>query len=128
MFSHTHPHVTPPYKISMTLQKLSQRYRRMLKDHFLFSGTWLNVQTQRPDCVGQRQDVPSAVPEKPSTLKLLVLFFLLCFLRLAWGDGGGSIFGLVVLDMLGLEHTDSPILVSAQRERETDVQPYFTTH
>lgn len=79
--------------------------------------------------MGQRPEVPSAAPEKPSTLKLLVLFFLLCFLRLAWGDGGGSVFGLVVLDMLGLEHTESPILVSGHKEREIDVniQLYFTT-
>lgn len=142
MFSHkaNSPSFDSPCKISMALQKLSQRYGRMYKDHLrtsalqLFLGTWLNVQTKRcsveiwQDCVGQRQEVPSAVPEKPSTLKLLVLFFLLCFLRLAWGDGGGSIFGLVVLDMLGLEHTESPTLVSAHTERETDVQAYFTTH
>lgn len=56
--------------------------------------------------------LPSAVPERPSALKLLVLFFLRCFLRLACGDGGGSILGLVVLEMLGLEHTESPRPVS----------------
>lgn len=57
--------------------------------------------------------LPSAVPERPSALKLLVLFFLRCFLRLACGDGGGSILGLVVLEMLGLEQTESPRPVSA---------------
>lgn len=61
--------------------------------------------------------LPSAVPERPSALKLLVLFFRLCFFRLACGDGGGSIFGLVVLEMLGLEQTESPRPVSAE-ERE----------
>lgn len=61
--------------------------------------------------------LPSAVPERPSALKLLVLFFRRCFLRLACGDGGGSILGLVVLEMLGLEQTESPRPVSA-RERQ----------
>ena len=58
--------------------------------------------------------LPSAVPERPSALKLLVLFFRRCFLRLACGDGGGSILGLVVLEMLGLEQTESPRPVSAK--------------
>lgn len=58
--------------------------------------------------------LPSAVPERPSALKLLVLFFLRCFLRLACGDGGGSILGLVVLEILGLEQTESPRPVSAK--------------
>lgn len=58
--------------------------------------------------------LPSAVPERPSALKLLVLFFRRCFLRLACGDGGGSILGLVVLEMLGLEQTESPRPVSAR--------------
>lgn len=57
--------------------------------------------------------LPSAVPDNPSALKLLVLFFLRCFLRLACGDGGGSILGLVVLEILGLEQTESPRPVSA---------------
>lgn len=62
--------------------------------------------------------LPSAVPEKTSALKLLVLFFRRCFLRLACGDGGGSILGLVVLDILGLEQTESPRPVStAEREK-----------
>lgn len=56
--------------------------------------------------------LPSAVPDNPSALKLLVLFFLRCFLRLACGEGGGSILGLVVLEMLGLEQTESPRPVS----------------
>lgn len=59
--------------------------------------------------------LPSAVPERPSALKLLVLFFRRCFLRLACGDGGGSILGLVVLEMLGLEQTESPRPVSMER-------------
>lgn len=59
--------------------------------------------------------LPSAVPDSPSALKLLVLFFLRCFLRLACGEGGGSIFGLVVLEMLGLEQTESPRPVSERR-------------
>lgn len=62
--------------------------------------------------------LPSAVPERPSALKLLVLFFLRCFLRLACGDGGGSILGLVVLEMLGLEHTESPRPVSANGDKD----------
>lgn len=49
----------------------------------------------------------------PSALKLLVLFFRRCFFLLAWGEGGGSSLGLVVLEMLGLEHTESPRPVSA---------------
>lgn len=53
------------------------------------------------------------MPERPSALKLLVLFFLRCFFLLAWGEGGGSSLGLVVLEMLGLEHTESPSPVSA---------------
>lgn len=61
--------------------------------------------------------LPSAVPERPSALKLLVLFFLRCFLRLACGDGGGSILGLVVLEMLGLEHTESPRPVSVNGDK-----------
>lgn len=43
---------------------------------------------------------------------------------MAWGEGGGSSLGLVELEMLGLEHTESPRPVSAagpekakQRER-----------
>lgn len=56
--------------------------------------------------------LPSAVPDNPSALKLLVLFFRRCFLRLACGDGGGSILGLVVLEILGLEQTESPRPVS----------------
>lgn len=62
--------------------------------------------------------LPSAVPERPSALKLLVLFFLRCFLRLACGDGGGSILGLVVLEMLGLEQTESPRPVSEGSEEQ----------
>lgn len=58
--------------------------------------------------------LPSAVPERPSALKLLVLFFRRCFLRLACGEGGGSILGLVVLEILGLEHTESPRPVSTR--------------
>lgn len=57
--------------------------------------------------------LPSAVPESPSALKLLVLFFLRCFFLLAWGEGGGSSLGLVLLEILGLEHTESPSPVSA---------------
>lgn len=63
--------------------------------------------------------LPSAVPDNPSALKLLVLFFRRCFLRLACGEGGGSIFGLVVLEMLGLEQTESPRPVSARRSSIT---------
>lgn len=59
--------------------------------------------------------LPSAVPDNPSALKLLVLFFLRCFLRLACGEGGGSIFGLVVLEILGLEQTESPRPVSERK-------------
>lgn len=61
--------------------------------------------------------LPSAVPDKPSALKLLVLFFRRCFLRLACGEGGGSILGLVVLEILGLEQTESPRPVSERREK-----------
>lgn len=44
-------------------------------------------------------------------------------MRLACGDGGGSILGLVVLDILGLEQTESPRPVStAERERERPTQ------
>lgn len=46
-------------------------------------------------------------------MKLLVLFFLRCFFLLAWGEGGGSSLGLVLLEILGLEHTESPSPVSA---------------
>lgn len=67
--------------------------------------------------------LPSAVPERPSALKLLVLFFLRCFLRLACGDGGGSILGLVVLEMLGLEHTESPRPVSANSDKHSCKSP-----
>ena len=31
---------------------------------------------------------------------------------MAWGEGGGSSLGLVVLEMLGLEHRESPRPVS----------------
>lgn len=62
--------------------------------------------------------LPSPVPERPSALKLLVLFFRRCFLRLACGEGGGSILGLVVLEMEGLEHTDSPRPVSTGKETD----------
>lgn len=70
--------------------------------------------------------LPSAVPERPSALKLLVLFFLRCFLRLACGDGGGSILGLVVLEMLGLEQTESPSPVSGQTTKHTHRHGYNT--
>lgn len=63
---------------------------------------------------GRGMTLPSAVPERPSALKLLVLFFLRCFLRLACGDGGGSILGLV-LEMLGLEQLESPRPVSVMQ-------------
>lgn len=66
---------------------------------------------------GGEMALPSAVPERPSALKLLVLFFLRCFLRLACGDGGGSILGLVVLEILGLEQTESPRPVSANSNK-----------
>lgn len=65
--------------------------------------------------------LPSAVPERPSALKLLVLFFRRCFLRLACGDGGGSILGLVVLEMLGLEQTESPRPVSVGGRAGSDI-------
>lgn len=64
---------------------------------------------------GGEMALPSAVPDNPSALKLLVLFFLRCFLRLACGEGGGSILGLVVLEILGLEQTESPRPVSGRR-------------
>ncbi len=68
---------------------------------------------------GREMVLPSAVPERPSALKLLVLFFLRCFLRLACGEGGGSILGLVVLEMLGLEQTESPRPVSANPNKHS---------
>lgn len=80
-----------------------------------FRGKHLAAGPGRGKCEarGGEMVLPSAVPERPSALKLLVLFFLRCFLRLACGDGGGSILGLVVLEMLGLEQTESPRPVSA---------------
>lgn len=70
---------------------------------------------------GGEMALPSAVPERPSALKLLVLFFRRCFLRLACGDGGGSILGLVVLEMLGLEQTESPRPVSVGGRAGSDI-------
>lgn len=67
----------------------------------------VDTRPQRPGAT-----LPSAVPESPSALKLLVLFFLRCFFLLAWGEGGGSSLGLVELEILGLEHTESPNPVS----------------
>lgn len=75
--------------------------------------------------------LPSAVPDKPSALKLLVLFFLRCFLRLACGEGGGSILGLVVLEMLGLEQTESPRPVSERRSISAHpplTDPFLPSH
>lgn len=71
---------------------------------------------------GRGMVLPSAVPERPSTLKLLVLFFLRCFFRLAWGDGGGSILGLVVLEILGLEQTESTRFGSANSKKQNQDQ------
>lgn len=85
----------------------------------------LKLNRSKTHSVKQLKWLPSAVPEKTSALKLLVLFFRRCFLRLACGDGGGSILGLVVLDILGLEQTESPRPVSTaerKRERENNTQ------
>lgn len=73
----------------------------------------MNLQKCTQSLWGSRDTLPSAVPESPSALKLLVLFFLRCFFLLAWGEGGGSSLGLVELEILGLEHTESPSPVSA---------------
>lgn len=40
-------------------------------------------------------DLPSFPADSPSGFVMPVLFFRLCFLRLACGEGGGSSFGLV---------------------------------
>lgn len=44
--------------------------------------------------------VPSLPADKPSGFVMPVLFFRLCFLRLACGEGGGSSLGLVALPTL----------------------------
>lgn len=61
--------------------------------------------------------LPSAVPERPSALKLLVLFFLRC-LFLCWHERGGSSLGLAVLEMLGLEHRGHPARVCRPDRKE----------
>ena len=49
-----------------------------------------------PHAAGPQGPVlPSVPPVRLSGLVMPVLFFRRCFLRLAWGDGGGSSLGLV---------------------------------
>lgn len=45
--------------------------------------------------------VPSLPADKPSGFVMPVLFFRLCFLRLACGEGGGSSLGLVAVELAG---------------------------
>lgn len=46
-----------------------------------------------------------------------VLFFRLCFLRLAWGEGGGSSLGLVALPTLELAGSLIPLAEKRQIEK-----------
>lgn len=64
--------------------------------------------------------LPSFPAERPSGLVMPVLFFRLCFLRLAWGDGGGSSLGLVALLMPGAELRGSDIPLAGGKK--TDIQ------
>lgn len=58
----------------------------------------------------QRERVlPSLPADTPSGLVMPVLFFRLCFLRLACGEGGGSSLGLVALPTLELAGSLIPL-------------------
>lgn len=61
--------------------------------------------------------VPSLPADRPSGFVMPVLFFRLCFLRLACGEGGGSSFGLVALP--GVEPAGSliPLAERAQHRK-----------
>lgn len=52
---------------------------------------------------------PSLPVDGPSGFVMPVLFFRLCFLRLAWGEGGGSSLGLVALHTPALPVDASPV-------------------
>lgn len=66
------------------------------------------------------QSLPSLPTENPSGLVIPVLFFRLCFLRLACGDGGGSSLGLVALLMPGVELRGSATPLAGRGE--TDIR------
>lgn len=62
--------------------------------------------------------LPSFPAERPSGLVMPVLFFRRCFLRLAWGDGGGSSLGLVALLMPEAELRGSDMPLAGGKKRE----------
>ena len=62
--------------------------------------------------------LPSFPADGPSGLVIPVLFFRLCFLRLACGEGGGSSLGLVALVTLGLELRASAVPLAGEREEQ----------
>ena len=65
--------------------------------------------------------LPSVPPARLSGLVMPVLFFRRCFLRLAWGDGGGSSLGLVApapppVVALGPPAVASPVPLAERRQ------------
>ena len=63
-------------------------------------------------------------PARLSGLVMPVLFFRRCFLRLAWGDGGGSSLGLVApapppLVALGPPAVASPVPLAGRRQTKS---------
>lgn len=80
-------------------------------DHFLFCfRTFGHFKTVvQCDCA-----VPSLPADKPSGFVMPVLFFRLCFLRLACGEGGGSSLGLVALPTLELAGSLIPLAEKTQ--------------
>ena len=66
--------------------------------------------------------VPSLPADKPSGFVMPVLFFRLCFLRLACGEGGGSSLGLVALPTLEVAGSLIPL---AEKHRQGRHKHYF---
>lgn len=64
--------------------------------------------------------VPSLPADKPSGLVMPVLFFRLCFLRLACGEGGGSSLGLVALPTLELAGSLVPLAGKKRKKKKKD--------
>ena len=71
------------------------------------------VYEQNDECIVA---IPSFPADKPSGFVMPVLFFRLCFLRLACGDGGGSSLGLVALPTV--EPAGSLIPLAERTERK----------
>lgn len=80
---------------------------------FKVSKVLIISKVQQNDCL-----VPSLPADKPSGFVIPVLFFRLCFLRLACGEGGGSSLGLVALPTLEFAGSLIPLAEKDEAERQ----------